>query len=600
MASDAAHDKFMANYEGEAMMLTTVRTSMKKAMDAAGAFLDPTQRTQATALLQKSPFGTYSSQSGAVVGILKNMKETFESNLKSATEAEEAAVKAHGEFMKTKGQAYSKLSKSYDSKQSSIGTNDGDLASKREQLETAKQTKSDSEEFLSSLTPMCEDKAKEYAERKMYRANEEAAIAKAIFILSNENASKKFEKVSGGGAASFLQIFRGSSKGGHLLASARMLTERFLSKQIRKHGSQKLSRVVALLKAGNPFTVVLEEIDKTLELIDKEAEVDKQQLDWCNSERTLNDEAIGKKESELSDLDTQILNLDSAINDPDSGLKAQINTTHEQLDQNAKDQTDQTEMRRNETSDYQENIRNFAAAEAIISKAIALLKKHYSHKVYKGSLIKMRALNAKEEPAPPEALAKPFTGQKEKGNEVIGLLEGLLSDQKTEENKAHEEEQKSQVEYEDSMQGLKDSEADMEKSIADLTAELKKKEMELEAAYSEQTATEKEKMAMEHYLKTIKPGCDFITDNYDTRESNRQQEKDALNNAVTLLKESPAFKTAEEQEKLDAYGGCKSTCVESEAHANCQACLAKVSVPGYCAGHPDTPGCDAAAGPAAA
>merc|ERR1719498_2072026 len=58
--------------------------------------------------------------------------------------------------------------------------------------------------------------------------------------------------------------------------------------------------------------------------------------------------------------------------------------------------------------------------------------------------------------------------------------------------------------------------------------------------------TKHAKEAIEKYLKEIKPGCDFITKNYDDREENRRIETEALEKADTLIKDTPAYKKFEE------------------------------------------------------
>merc|ERR1719379_1548822 len=103
--------------------------------------------------------------------------------------------------------------------------------------------------------------------------------------------------------------------------------------------------------------------------------------------------------------------------------------------------------------------------------------------------------------------------------------------------------------------------------------------------------TEKALKEVERYLLKIKPGCDFAVDNYDTRKENRGKEKKALEDAVEKLKGTPAFKKAELAAEQESWGACKETCMEDKEHAKCKACLAGVSVPGYCVTHKDTPGC---------
>merc|ERR1719446_92154 len=141
------------------------------------------------------------------------------------------------------------------------------------------------------------------------------------------------------------------------------------------------------------------------------------------------------------------------------------------------------------------------------------------------------------------------------------------------------------------MQDLKDKEASDEKSLAELQTTLAKKEEELVMKRKELKATTEEKLSIEAYLLKIKPGCDFITKNFDTREKNRATEKAALEKAIGLIKGTPAYKTAVNQATVESYGDCKAPCTKDEDHVECKACMADVTIPAYCAGHKGTPGC---------
>jgi len=59
------------------------------------------------------------------------------------------------------------------------------------------------EEFLGELIPLCDKKKDEYNHRQSMRANEDAAISKAIAILNKDSAFETFGKVS---ATSFMQL----------------------------------------------------------------------------------------------------------------------------------------------------------------------------------------------------------------------------------------------------------------------------------------------------------------------------------------------------------------------------------------------------------
>jgi len=198
---------------------------------------------------------------------------------------------------------------------------------------------------------------------------------------------------------------------------------------------------------------------------------------------------------------------------------------------------------------------------------------------------------SKEEPAPPDATMN-HEGQSEQGNEVITMLKFILEESEKEEKNAHSDENTAQHDYEDSMADLKKDEAAFQKQIAKLTKTLAEKEAELLKKKEELAATEAEKKKIEDYLADIKPGCDFITENFDAREKNRATEEKSLKLGKKLIKDTPVYKAAVAKQHQEDLGECANVCNDvGEEHAECKACLADVTVPAYCAGHKDTEGC---------
>merc|ERR1719333_1920326 len=141
------------------------------------------------------------------------------------------------------------------------------------------------------------------------------------------------------------------------------------------------------------------------------------------------------------------------------------------------------------------------------------------------------------------------------------------------------------------MASLKKEQAKKEKSLAELQDKLAKAEADLLEVEEDHKTTTEDKESIEAYLEKIKPGCDFITKNFDLREKSRGTEKDALETAKKTLKGSPAYKNAVADATVESYGKCKEPCVKDAAHVKCKACMADVTIPAYCAGHKGTAGC---------
>eukprot|EP00747_Dinoflagellata_sp_TGD_P137768 gnl/TRDRNA2_/TRDRNA2_175726_c0_seq4.p1 gnl/TRDRNA2_/TRDRNA2_175726_c0~~gnl/TRDRNA2_/TRDRNA2_175726_c0_seq4.p1 ORF type:complete len:744 (+),score=285.01 gnl/TRDRNA2_/TRDRNA2_175726_c0_seq4:50-2281(+) len=582
--SAADHAKFMA----KGASLVALSENVKHALSAASVFLEPRQTRAVESFLQAPFTGSYTSQSAEIVGILKNMRDTFKQNLANARATESAQKKAFESFMATKEEAYNLMKADYEDKQENLGANDDDLSSKKEQLANAEKQKSEDEEFLAKLLAMCAAKTKEYEDRKMMRANEQAAVAEAISILNSDAAFATFQgsAATSTGATGLVQV-----KVAHKHTAApdpRAAVLGLLERQAGK--SSRVAKVVALLKAENPFDEVLTEIDKMIDLIAEEAKADKEKLDWCNTEREESHGDLEDTKKQILTLEEEIDTLDDTINNPEKGLKAQLAETQDSLAENYQDQVTETKERTEANLLYQKNIKNLVTAADIVKRAEKVLKKYYEELQAK---LDASFLQRKEEPAPPETFGdEGYKGQSEQGNEVLDMLKFILDETWKEEKEAHSDEKNEQHDFEDSMADLKKQESDFQKQIAKLEKTLAEKEEELLKKQEELAATEAEKKRLKEYLADIKPGCDFITENFDQREKNRATEKKSLKKGETLIKDTPVYKAAVAAAHDESLGECKDICKDvGEDHVECKACLAETTVPGYCAGHKDTKGC---------
>merc|ERR1719326_675859 len=106
------------------------------------------------------------------------------------------------------------------------------------------------------------------------------------------------------------------------------------------------------------------------------------------------------------------------------------------------------------------------------------------------------------------------------------------------------------------MTDLKASEATISDSIADLSEQLAEKEKLLMETNEDLTKTLAEHKAVEKYILKIKPGCDYITENIDTRDEHRAREMTALRSAEDTLKATPVYKKAAAEAEKAALGEC--------------------------------------------
>merc|ERR1719247_87268 len=242
--------------KGKASLLK-LSTSSREALKAASVFLTGKERQTLSSFIQAPFTGEYQSQSGEIVGILKNMRDTFKSNLASAQATEKSEAESHTQFTEVKEAEYSTAKKVFEEQEKVLGENDEEVGTKRVTKKEAEQSKADDEEFLAKLIKMCADKKVEYEDRKMIRANEEAAIAQAISILNSDEAFDTFGATKavteGGTGPAFLQV-TATANG----SSLRQRLAKRLRRQAKLTKSLKLARVaVSLEEYNNPFNKVV-------------------------------------------------------------------------------------------------------------------------------------------------------------------------------------------------------------------------------------------------------------------------------------------------------------------------------------------------------
>merc|ERR1719161_2451620 len=117
-------------------------------MAVAAVLMTNKQKRSMESFLQAPFTGTYTAQSGEIVGILKNMGDTFKENLASIRAAEEKAAAAHAKFMKIKEEEFETMKTGYEEKQGQLGDNDGELGDERENLAMLQEELGDERENL--------------------------------------------------------------------------------------------------------------------------------------------------------------------------------------------------------------------------------------------------------------------------------------------------------------------------------------------------------------------------------------------------------------------------------------------------------------------
>merc|ERR1719310_1833635 len=392
----ALREKEAAAYAKESSELKTNIAAMKKATAAiekgmGGAFL----QTSAASILKKlsvsmdissmdremiTSFLTqgqgeaagYVPASGQITGILKQMTDTMEASLATATSEEKSAVKDFNELVSAKTKQIQALTKEVESKTARIGELGVELVTLKEDLDDTTKSLTEDEAFLKDLDKSCATKEDEWAARQKIRAEELLALADTIKILNDDDALELFKKTLP--SASLLQ----------LKTNGKAIKQRALvALQQANQGEKQDVRInlIALALKGKKvsFEKVLKMIDDMVALLGKEQQDDDNKKEYCEN-------LLDKTEDDLKSLELTVSDLGKAIADYKeriATLGEEIEALNDGIKSLDKQVAEATEDRKTEHTENTETVANDNAAKELIGMAKNRLNKFYNPKLYK-------------------------------------------------------------------------------------------------------------------------------------------------------------------------------------------------------------------------
>merc|ERR1719281_2364404 len=168
-----------------------LQQTMHKHADLWTQVITPKQRRSMAAFIQSD---TSAPASGEIFGILKQMKESFETNLANSQKEEMQSQKDYEDLKSAKEEEISAGQSLIDTKTEELATTDEKNAQSKEDLEDTRTSLAADTEFLASLKETCQNVDQEYEERTKTRQLEIQAVSKALAFLSSDEAHDLFTR----------------------------------------------------------------------------------------------------------------------------------------------------------------------------------------------------------------------------------------------------------------------------------------------------------------------------------------------------------------------------------------------------------------------
>jgi len=363
------------------------------------------------------------------------------------------------------------------------------------------------------LKEKCQMTDKEWEERQKTRQLEMAAVSKALAVLSGDDAHDLFTRTFN---PALIQTAASSDR--------RKQAAEVLSRVAKKFNNPKLSTLAYQVKL-DAFTRVKKAIDDMIAQLLKEKADEIKHKDFCVDEFNSNQLQTEKKNREKQDLLAKIANLEAeieALAEAIKTLKAEIAEMQVQLKRAGED-------REKQNKEFQMTVADQRETQKLLTAALGVLQDFYGKKA-------AAALVQKQEPVgpPPPPGFEGYKNNAASGG-VISLIQQIISDAKAMEAEIIRAEEDAQKAYEDFVKETNNSIEAKSRDIVNKSETKARAETDLVQAKQDKDAVLLELEQLSNYNAQLHQSCDFVQQNFDLRQTARDEEVEALRQAKAIL-----------------------------------------------------------------
>merc|ERR1719160_466403 len=286
--------------------LMQVRAVLKKHAEQHQKMFSSKQHRAVLSLIQEKDTELYAPESGAIFGVLKQMKEGFETNMADSASEEKQALSEYTSMKQAKDAQIKAAEDLSSSKTIELGDTEAKLAADKQDLEDTEAQLAADTKFLANVKDTCATADEDYEARLKVRTEEITAVGETIGILTSDDAQTAFSKSS-----AFIQLRSRT----HRVSSAQLKrekAERLLRKAAMKSGNAQLAKLAASVKLLD-FSEIKKAIDDMMAELKKVQAEDDEKYEFCTTEIKSNEKETTAKNELKADLEQKIDDLASMI-----------------------------------------------------------------------------------------------------------------------------------------------------------------------------------------------------------------------------------------------------------------------------------------------
>lgn len=452
---------------------------------------------------------SYNSRSGAILGMLKQMKDDFEQQLADSIADEEAKEDSFAKLKETKTKEIKLATEAKVAADTALGQAKMDKSNAETEKKATVEALGEDQAFLVDMEKKCKDATEGYKARATERGLEQKAVAEAIEILTSDESREIFNKTY-----KFVQL---SAVQNIKRKRAAVMT---LMQRAKQSSDVRLGSY-AIMAQLDKFPHAKKALNELLSELKVEQKEEFKTRDGCIADLTASDNKISDLTTAIEDLEAEIaVNEEtiSACNDAITALNTKVADTEKAI-------ATATEQRKEENAAYVEEVQNQKLTVEVLNKAMGKLEAYYG----KLSL-------AQQEPPPEGAAGLSEPVEKSQSSPgVIGLIKMIKSDAEHLIKTAGEDEQKAEDEYTKMVEDYNKSISTDKKEIAAKTEEKSEAIAQKETNGQQLDASNTEKGVEVTNNKGLHDKCDFLMKNFQNTQAAREADMESIQMALQIL-----------------------------------------------------------------
>merc|ERR1719217_1504756 len=385
--------------------------------------------------------GSYAPASGQILGILKQMKEDFETNLAASQKDEAKGQEDYANLKATKEEQLAASKAKLEEMLQEQADNKKALFDCKEDLEMTRTQRTEDVEFLRNLKVTCGDLDHQWEQRSKMRTEEIKAVSETIAIVTDDDARDLMSKT--------VTFFQTASQTTTAERMMRMSAAAVLRRAMRQpefddlldawrgrrapegdHPRAQLAMLTMSVQL-DAFTKVKEAMDQMVAELKEQQKEEVKLKEFCTTEFNENEKQTYEKTEESKDLQEKIDGLEDTV----KKLSKKIDGLEDTIAETKKAVKKASEDREKENAEYQTTVADQRATQVILKKALKRMNDFYKKKAL---LQQSQTPPVHFQPMKKNAGASP----------VISMIEQIIEESVAVEKEAVAGEKSAQADYE--------------------------------------------------------------------------------------------------------------------------------------------------------